>query len=107
MVGPVGLFGAFLSLVTLSIPFSSDLLTCDPAATLRGFADLFGSSRFVAVAAADIGLMSVVAALLASEDAGRRGWEDRAPAVFAASLLLPVLGPSLYLAARPPLPEAP
>ena len=105
-MGPVGLFGAFLSLVTLSIPFSSDLLTCDPAATLRGFADLFGSSRFVAVAAADIGLMSVVAALLASEDAGRRGWDAYRVPLAAASLLLPVLGPSLYLAARPRIASA-
>jgi hypothetical protein len=50
--------------------------------------------------------MSVLAALLVSEDAARRGWDDYRVPLAAASLLLPVLGPSLYLAARPRIASA-
>ena len=50
--------------------------------------------------------LSVLAALLVSEDAARRGWDDYRVPLAAASLLLPVLGPSLYLAARPRIASA-
>ena len=45
--------------------------------------------------------MSVLAAFLVGEDSARRGWGEYRIPLAAASLLLPVLGPSLYLAARP------
>jgi len=102
-VGPVNVFGAAIAALAASIPFSSDLIGCDLGRAAAGYADLFASSRFVAVASADIAIMSVLAAGLVAEDAARRGWEDEAILLGAASLLLPVLGPSLYLAARPPL----
>lgn len=101
----VNAFGALLLAITISIPFTSDLLapTADLGAIARGYADLFASSRFVAVASVDIFIMSALAALLAREDAARRGWENLGPAVLGACVLFPVLGPAAYLAVRPPL----
>ena len=99
-------FGVALAALAASIPFSSDLFAADPSTLISGFLDLASSSRFVAVASADIGIMSVLAALLVSEDAARRGWDDYKVPLAAASLLLPVLGPSLYLAARPRIASA-
>merc|ERR1711966_322249 len=68
-------FAAALAALAVSIPFTSDLIGCDFPAVLAGFADLASGSRFVAVASADIAIMSVLAAVLVSEDARRRGWE--------------------------------
>ena len=99
-------FGVALAALSASIPVSSDLLAADPSQVISGFLDLFASSRFVAVASADIGIMSVLAALLVAEDAARRGWDAYRVPLAAASLLLPVLGPSLYLAARPRIASA-
>lgn len=99
------LFGVALSALALSIPFSSDLLGCDVSATIGGFIELASTSRFVSVASADIVIMSLLAAVLVSEDAKRRGWEDRSVPLLAASILLPVITPCLYLAARPSLEE--
>lgn len=99
------IFGGLLSAVAISIPFSSDLLACDPTTAIAGFSDLFSSSRFVSVACVDIVLMSGLVSVLVAEDAKRRGWEDKSTALQAATLLLPVVGPSLYLLARPSLEE--
>lgn len=99
-------FGVVLAALAVSIPFTSDLIGCDVAATVSGFVDLASGSRFVAVASADIAIMSVLAGVLVSEDAARRGWEDKALPLLAATILLPVVGPCLYLAARPSLEEA-
>lgn len=102
-------FGVVLSALTLSLPFSSDLLSpgVDYAAVASAFGELLTTSRFVAVASIDIVLMLVLAAALITEDCARRGWADRALALGAGSLLLPILGPCLYLAVRPPLEDSP
>jgi len=99
------IFGVLLSGIALSIPFSSGLVGSDLGQAVAGYGELFASSRFVAVASVDIALMSALAAVLVAEDAARRGWEDKALPLLAATLLLPVLGPSLYLVARPSLEE--
>ena len=98
-------FGVLLSALTISLPFSSDLFApdIDYSAVASGFAELLSSSRFVAVAAIDILLMLALVAALINEDCARRGWSDRGLALGAASLLLPVLGPCVYLSVRPPL----
>lgn len=98
-------FALLLTAVTLSIPFSSDLLApgFDLAATAADFANLAGQSTFVSVATADISIMSALAAVLVSEDCKVRGWEDKAVPLLLGTLLLPVLGPCLYLCARPSL----
>ena len=99
------IFAGLLSAVAISIPFTSDIFTCDLPSTVAGFKELFSSSKFVSVATVDITLMSALTSVLVSEDAKRRGWEDKATALLAATLLLPVVGPSLYLLARPSLKE--
>jgi len=100
-------FGVVLSAITISIPFSSDLFApdFDFSAAVDGLVSLAAGSRFVTVAGTDIAIMSVLAAGLVVEDCKRRGWEDKAVGAGVASLLLPVLGPSLYLVVRPALEE--
>ena len=97
------IFAGLMSVVALSIPFTSDLFTCDPSTTLAGFTDLLSTSKFIAVSCVDIAVVSVLLGFLVSEDATRRGWEDKSLALQAATTLLPVVGPSLYLLARPSL----
>ena len=99
------IFGVVLSAIAISIPFTSDLFNCDLSATFSGFIDLASSSRFVSVASADITLLTLLSAVLVSEDSKRRGWEDKSVPLLVASILLPVVTPCLYLAARPSLEE--
>lgn len=101
------IFGVVLSAIAISIPFTSDILVpgFDFAAKAADYAALAGGSRFVAVASADIFIMSALASVLVSEDAKLRGWEDKSLPLLVGTLLLPVLGPSLYIAARPQLEE--
>ena len=96
-----------MSAITLPIPFSSDLFApdFDFSAAVDGYVSLAAGSRFVAVAGAYIAIMSVLAAGLVVEDCKRREWEDKAVGAGVTSLLLPVLGPSPYLVARPSLDE--
>ena len=99
------IFGIVLSAIAISIPFSSDIIVSgfDWSAKIAEYVTLFQSSRFIAVASIDVAIMSVVAAMLVSEDCKFRGegWNDKSTPLFIGMLLLPVLGPSLYLAARP------
>lgn len=101
------LFGIALAAVAASLPFSSDLFApnFDFSTSLAGFLELASTSRFVSVASIDIVLMSIVASALIAEDTTRRGWEDKALPVAAATLILPVIGPAVYLAVRPGLLE--
>lgn len=99
------IFGIVLSALTLSLPFSSQLFApgLDYSATLNGYLELLSESRFVAVASIDIIIMSTLSAFLVGSDSKLRGWEDKSLPLTAGCLLLPVLGPALYLAARPSL----
>ena len=99
------LFGVLFSCIALSIPVSSELLTCDWSHVLPGFVELIQSSRFVAVASIDIVIMSILAGILVGEDSKRRGWDDKSTILTVVSILLPVITPCLYLAARPSLPQ--
>lgn len=96
-------FGIVLTAVSLSIPFSSDLITpgFDFTTAAGGLSDLFQQSRFVAVSMVDISLMSVLSSILVAEDCKRRGWSDKSLLFLVGTLLFPVVGPSLYLAIRP------
>jgi len=100
-------FGIVLTALALSIPFSSDLLVpgFDWGAKLSEFGVLFSESRFVAVASADIAIMSLLSSVLVAEDCQRRGLEDKSLPIAAGTLLFPVIGPTLYLAVRPGLEE--
>ena len=101
------IFGAIVAAIAISIPFSSDIVVSgfDWSAKFADYLALFESSRFVAVATVDIAIMSIVSSMLVSEDCKMRGegWNDKSTPLFVATLLLPVLGPALYLAARPSL----
>jgi len=102
------LFGVALSALALSIPVSSGLFEpgFDGAATAAGLAELVSTSRFASVALADITIMSLLAAVLVSEDAKQRGYGPQSSnSWLVASVLLPVITPCLYLVARPALPE--
>jgi len=100
-------FGVVLTVLTLSIPVTSGLFAegFDLGVAWEGFVDLASGSRFVAVASLDIAIMSLLGAVLVGEDCRRRGWEDKATLLSVGSVLFPVVGPSLYLAARPSLEE--
>lgn len=103
------IFGIILSAIAISIPFSSDIFVSgfDWGAKIAEYRELFQSSRFIAVASTDVTIMSVLGAVLVSEDCKLRGegWNDKSIPLFIGTLLLPVLGPCLYLAARPSLEE--
>lgn len=101
------LFGVALAAIALSIPFSSDIVVPDFnwGQKIAEYQALFASSRFVAVASIDIILMSIVNSVLITEDCKLRGWDDKAIPFGVGSLLLPGIGPALYLAARPSLPS--
>lgn len=103
------IFGAIVAAIAISIPFSSDIVVSgfDWSAKFADYLALIESSRFVAVATVDIVIMSIVSSMLVSEDCKMRGegWNDKSTSLFVATLLLPVLGPALYLAARPSLEE--
>jgi len=100
-------FGILLTAIALSIPFSSDLLVpgFDWGAKLSELGALVSESRFVSVALVDIAIMSLLASILVAEDCERRGLEDKSLPIAVGTLLFPVIGPSLYLAARPELEE--
>ena len=97
-------FGAVLVALILSIPSSSGLLAPEFnwSISAAAFGELCSSSRFVSVAVVDQCILAALAAYLVYEDAQRRGWQDKAVTLGVASLLLPLLGPAAYLAARPP-----
>lgn len=99
------LFGVLLTAIAISIPFSSDIIVpnFDWGQKIADFQDLFASSRFVAVATVDIIIMSTINSILITEDCKLRGWDDKAIPLGVGSLLLPGVGPALYLAARPSL----
>lgn len=99
------IFGIVLTALTISLPFSSELLApgLDYTATLNGYLDLASQSRFVAVASIDIVIMSTVSSFLVGSDSKLRGWEDKSLPLTAGCLLFPVIGPALYLATRPSL----
>lgn len=101
-------FGIILALLACSIPFVSGLVdavaTTGVSSVLSDYADLFFSSRFVAVATTDLFILTVIASALIPEDlrirrGGQEGKYDTALAV--STLLLPAIGSALYIALRP------
>lgn len=96
--------------IAVSIPFTTGVLSADPASTIDGFVELVTSSKFAAVSTADLTLLTIVSAMLIPEDMERRGMTDDgsssdAKLLAASTLLLPVIGGSLYCALRPELEE--
>ena len=100
-----------LFLVGLSSFFTTGFLPAlmsDFDGQVQGFMDLFQSTSFVTISTADLTVMTIAAATLIPEDLKRRGFENEGKAniIAASTLLLPVIGSTLYCALRPKLPEA-
>lgn len=66
------------------------------------FAQQWQTSRFIHVMSLDFCLLCGLVPALLGDDMARRGLKR--PAIFWTVTLLPLIGPSLYLALRPPLP---
>ena len=102
---------AGLFLVGLSSLFTTGFLpglVSDFDGQTQEFINLFQSTSFVTISTADLTVMTIAAASLIPEDLKRRGMQDEGKAnlIAGATLLLPVIGSTLYCALRPKLPEA-
>ena len=80
------------------------LLGPDAAEHVAAYGQLFGSGQLVHVSTLDLAVLSVLMWGIIGEDARRRDWFSSAKMV--PFVALPVLGPALYLLARPRLPGA-
>ncbi len=69
------------------------------------FVQQWHASRFIHVMSLDFCLLSALFPLLLDDDMARRGLSDRR--LFWAVALVPLLGPAVYLALRPDLPDSP
>ena len=102
------IFAALATLLAASIPITSgvipDVLSGNGGELISDFTDIFMSSKFVSVATVDISILTVLVALLIPEDMERRGTEP-SPLTGLATLLLPVVGPCIYLLTRESLEE--
>mmetsp|Transcript_19679 Transcript_19679/g.47259 ORF Transcript_19679/g.47259 Transcript_19679/m.47259 type:complete len:324 (-) Transcript_19679:595-1566(-) len=104
------IFNWFMVVVATSSLFTTGLLGAlaeDLGGTVRGYADAFASAAIVGVSSVDFAILCMTAASLIPEDLERRGYTDRggANAIAASTLLLPMIGATIYVALRPPLPE--
>ena len=103
------IFHGFNFVLALSTLISSGALSSlmnDFSATTGGFTELLSSATFASVSTVDLSIMTICAASMIPEDLKRRGMydEQKANAIAASTLLLPVIGGCLYCALRPELP---
>ena len=79
----------------------------DAAAEIQGYADLFSSAAICSASSVDLVILTLTMASMIPDDLKRRGVEDsgKAKAIAASTLLLPVVGSTIYCALRPSLPE--
>jgi len=81
----------------------------NPQGQIQGYIELFQQTAIVSASSVDFAILSLTAASLIPEDLARRGITDtnKCRAIAASTLLLPMIGATLYCALRPPLPEEP
>ena len=81
----------------------------DPQGQIQGYTDLFQQTAIASASSVDFAILCLTAASLIPEDLQRRGVTDtnKSRAIAASTLLLPMIGATLYCALRPPLPEEP
>jgi len=95
--------------IALSVPVTSGVFqpSFDFGQAYQDYQSMLATSKFVSVSTADLSMLTIVSALLIPDDLKRRGVEDetKQKLIAAASLLLPVIGGSLYCALRPELSE--
>jgi len=104
------IFNWFLVVLILSAytstGFASAMLA-DPASEIKGYQEMFSSTAICSVSSLDLSILTLTMSSLVPEDLKRRGVEDsnKANAIAASTILLPVLGAALFCALRPSLPE--
>lgn len=94
----------------MSSLFTTGLLSAlvkDFGGTVSGYADIFSSTAIAGVSSVDFAILCATGASMIPEDLERRGFADKskANAIAASTLLLPMIGSTIYCAVRPPLPE--
>lgn len=104
------IFNWFMVIVAMSSLFTTGLLNAlveDFSGTVAGYADLFSSTAIAGVSSVDFAILCLTAASMIPEDLERRGFTDKskASAIAASTLLLPMIGATIYCALRPPLPD--
>ena len=95
------LTGVLLTAFSLWLAYYA-FFTGDFASSLKEYTTLFGTQRLVHVSTIDAIVLSLFVADPIGEDMLRRNYEGPPAIAFAA---LPIIGPSLYLLARPSLPN--
>ena len=88
---------------TMAVPLFEN-----PAEVWQGYLDLLTTSKFAAVSSLDLVILSLTAASLIPLDCKYRQPDvddSKANLIAASTLILPILGASLYCALRLPLPE--
>jgi hypothetical protein len=91
--------GVVLTLGSLAL-LSFGLLNGD----WRDFIQQWQTNRFIHVMSLDFCLLCLLFPALLGDDMARRGLKN--PALFWVVALLPLIGSSLYLCVRPPLPDS-
>ena len=96
--------------LSLSVFYTTGLIDgilADAGGQIQGYMDLYTSSALCSVSSCDLLILTLALASLIPEDLKRRGVEDsgKANAIAASTLLLPVVGATVYCALRPELPE--
>ena len=104
------IFNWFMVIVAMSSLFTTGLLGAlleDFGGTVSGYADIFSSTAIAGVSSVDFAILCATGASMIPEDLERRGFADKskANAIAASTLLLPMIGSTIYCALRPPLPE--
>ena len=104
------LFSAAVTILGASTFLSGGLigaLATDAQGTIDGFFDLTSHAAIALVSSCDLTIITITLACLINEDLKLRGEQDtqKAIAISASSMLLPIIGAALYCASRPSLPE--
>lgn len=101
------ILGLSLAATVAVIPFLChvpEAYQTDSSGLWQGYLDLLGSSKFALVSSLDMTCLHLTAVALTARDyrlrTGRNG-----TLIAASTLFLPLLGSSIYLALRPPIPE--
>lgn len=96
-----------LAISTFFVTGAVPAFMSDPQVLFSEYVTTVTSSALGFVSTVDLTILCLTAASLIPEDLERRGMTDssKANAIALSTLLLPVLGPALYCALRPSLPE--
>jgi hypothetical protein len=101
------LLGLSLAAAVAVIPFLShvpEAYQADASGLWQGFLDLLASSKFALVSSLDLTCLHLTAVALTARDYRLRTGRD-GTLIAASTLFLPLLGSSIYLALRPPIPD--